>query len=378
MLAHSILQMILPKSAPIYYFGRLMFGCIYGVTHVTITMHAADNSAREIRGTILRSVAYSNVFIFLVVAGMSIMPYIKETYMTNRMILDMTIGMIHVVAALLVLILTHFCTFNSLTQLLDRSHNEYDILTAMLTIRNERNQRGRTLNELNQMKLMMNEDKMIAGNIFSHGNLTPLLLVIGARVLSVLINNIPVLVFITPTTNIVVVYFFKFIFGWITIVTVADRIGLNRFFYVGGIIWGLVTHLLMALLSMDYLRYTHEAAMTSLLLGYTLISMGIEAISYNQLSEAFPLTKRAWSIVFVTFVETVVHFIILMVYVKIPYMLLISVSIGVITVCCYLLKLMPNTHGETLRRARSMFNHSISRYLLRGRYEMADISIVLN
>lgn len=330
-------------------------------------MHAADNTTREIRGTILRSVAYSNVFIFLFVAGMTIMmPYMEGT--------KIAIGMIHMIAALLVLILTYFCTYNSFMQSLLRSHNENDIVNEMLTIRNERNQRGRTLNDLNQLKLRMNEDKTLGGNIFSHGNLRPLLLVIGARALSVLVNNILVLAIIASSTNFVAVYLFKFLFGWMTIMTVADRIGLNRFFYVGGIIWGLVTLLLMALLFLDYLRYTYAAAMTLLLLGYTLISIGVEAISYNQLSEAFPLAKRAWSIVFVTLAETVVNFIVLMFYVQMPYFLLIFVSVAVITVCCYLLKLMPNTHGETLRRARDMFSNSIHRHLLRGRYEMVDLS----
>lgn len=364
---------------PVIYIGRFLSGFIYGVNHVTIIMHAADNSVKEIRGTILRWVAYSQLLCILLAS--IIFDNVRISYPDTYI----KIGFIYSMVAIVILILTHLCVYNSFSHSLDKSRNEDAVRSEITKIINESNHTGRAHNILKETKLALNEDKTVGNGILANGNWRPLLLVIDARCLHALINNVPCLLILVSWTSdwkltslgaFTTLLFFKLIIGWI-VIFLADCIGFNRFFYVGGIVWSVIVSLLLVLIFWFISRVNVVVPYTLLviIIGYTLISLGIEAISYNQLSEAFPLAKRAWSITIVTIVETLVHIILISVYVlNFPEMYLLPIAIAILVICGCLLKLMPNTHGETLRNARNLFNPIYAGDSSHQKYELTELT----
>lgn len=336
-------------------------------------MHAADNSAREIRGTVLRCVAYGQVLTILwAFTAFKVENSTEYTYIQ--------IGINYGFTAILVLISTHFCVYNSFVQSVDKLLNEEDIYNDMLRIRHDQAQIGQTRHALREIKVLLNDNQTIGSGIFAEGNWNPLSLAIGARCLSVCINNVPLLLLIAEWVNalgylqglgapsgiFIVIFVFKFLIGWIAMF-LADYIGFNRFFYIAAMIWA-PTIVLAYILPRETIYFI-------VLSGYYIIALGIDAISYNQLSEAFPLSKRAWSIAFVTFVESILQISILTFSILLfEGMLAFLLIIVIISLCAFLLKMMPNTHGESLRNARDLFNKSLARASQRANYEMANVS----
>lgn len=344
---------------PVIYIGRLLSGFVYGLNHITVILHAADNSAPEIRGTIVRWIPYSKLLLLILASCLSDLTYTSIQLYNG-------FGVFYIIFAVVALILTPFCVHNSLPLSLEKSQNDAVVLQELTKIRKGEREPGRIRSALTEMKLMLSEDKINGKNVFANGNIKPLLLVIGARVLSILINNVPVLILLTSalynstskvsSNEFSGVLLFQLVLGWI-VIFVADRIEFNRFYYGGAVIWSAVLIALSLLDSVltDTFKYVYWIA----IFGYVLIALGIEAISYNQLSEAFPSTKRAWSIVIVTLVESLAYLIILAFFIfTLPFfILLISVSIVAISISLY--KFMPNTHGVSLRNARNLFNRSL-------------------
>lgn len=353
----------------------ILAGIVYGINHVTVICHAADNSAREIRGTVLRLIAYSKWYIILSAAYV-----FTIAYPTSETFGD--IASIYIISAILTALSIGFLTYNSFTRSIEKQENEDNIKGNIIRIRNDFNYPRRAQKVFDEIKLQLSEDQTDGSNVFGNGNLRPLLLVTGARVLSLLVNNIPILVIITSlshasflaadtsedritafSTILSIVLFFKLVIGLIT-VFLADCISLNRFFYVVAIIWAVFYIVL---------HIVQETIVAGIVLvAFLLAGLGLDAISYNQLSEAFPLTKRASSIAVVHIIESVIEIILLALYILVfPSSFVIPIAIATIILSICLFIWLPNTHQETLRNARDLFNISIVRQ--NRKYELAPL-----
>lgn len=341
--------------------GRLLSGFIYGVNHITIIMHAADNSAPEIRGTVLRWIAYTKLFMLFLATGIA-----KLTY--TNVDVYFGFGILYVLVGFVTLLLIRFCVYDSFVHALEKAPNDGRVLDNVIKIRDGCREPERIRHELYEMKTMLVEDNANGKNIFANGNIRPLLLVIGGRALSALFNNVPLLVteasWIYSSFSEVssefffVTFFLQLVFGLITI-GVAELISFNKFLYASGILWSVALFSLLFVIENVVADVPIKAYKTAIV-GYTLIALGIEAISYNQLSEAFPSTKRAWSIVVVTFVECLAYLIILAFSIFVFPYLNILITVGIVAISVLLFIYMPNAHGVTLRNARNLFNKSLN------------------
>lgn len=340
-------------------------GVIYGINHVTVICHAADTSAQEIRGTIVRTIAYSKWFIILWASCVFFINY--PTHVTF-----VGIAYIYAIVAFLVLLAVFYLVYNSFVQSLVRRENEDTIKEQLSKIRGEVGQPRRAQQVLDELKLQLNEDLADGANILANGNVRPLALVGAARLLSVLLNNVPLLVIniswlsasisevgdenhlYNAISSVLILHLLaKLVFGWITVL-IADCISLNRFYYVAAVV------LSVLIITLHFLP--HLALCIVVLLVSWAIGLGIDAISYNQLADAFPLTKRAWSIAAIHIFESLVEIVLLAIYLLIfPQSLVWPIAIGIIGSSVVLWKLLPNTHGQSLRNARDLFNNTIGR-----------------
>lgn len=339
----------------------VLAGIIYGLNHVTVVCHAADNSAGEFRGTVLRLVCYSKWFIILWASQVFFIGY--ATHITF-----VEIGFIYVIVSILVSLATYFCVYNSFGQSLQKGISEETVKHDLCKIRNDITQPHKSQQVLNDIKLQLSEDQTAGWNILSNGNIRPLLLVAASRILSVLVNNIPSLVIIISwfwvgvdaNTNtkidavssaLFIVLTLKFLIG-IGSVFLADCIGFHRFYYILGIVY--------AILLIILLNFPNKLLIIVVICSFFIIGLGIDAISYNHLSEAFPITKRALSIAIIHVIESIIEIGLLALYLLIfPATLIYPIAIGIIIISGCLLKWLPNTHNESLRNARNLFNTAI-------------------
>lgn len=356
----------------------LLAGLIYGINHVTVICHAADTCAREIRGTVVRVIAYYKWLVILLASCAFYISY--PTYDTF-----VRIALVYIVVALIVLLLVFCIVSNSFVQSLE-SHGEHEetIRNRLARIRGEADETRRAQQALDELKLQLSEDQADGTNILANGNVRPLILVGAARLLSVLINNVPVLVISNSWVALFIVELgdpahnynavsavltvnlaAKFVLGVIGI-CVADCISLNRFYYVIAIVWSIFVVVL------NLQPYFHFLLVVLPL--YWIVGVGVDAISLNQLSEAFPLTKRPASIATIHIFEALVEIILLGIYLlAFPQSFFIPIVIGVIVCCIVLLKWLPNTHGHSLRDARDLFNNSIV-HNVNQKYELTRLN----
>lgn len=359
-------------------FGEtLLAGIIYGINHVTVICHASDTSAREIRGTVVRTIAYTKWLIVLCASWTFYIGY--PTHVTF-----LFIGLVYIVVSLLVLLTTFCFVFNSFVHSLEQQkENEDTIKLRFARIRGDPTHLRRIQTAFDELKLQLNEDQADGTNILGNGNVRPLILVGIARLLSVLINNIPILVILNSWLSVSIeqidpdrIFFAvsvvltinlaaKWIIGLIGIF-IGDCIDLNRFYYVAASIWSVLI-IILHIQSFVYLNLV-------ILLLYWIIGLGVDAISYNQLSEVFPLTKRAASIASIQILEAIVEVIILGVYLlAFPQLLVIALVIPIILCSLILFKLLPNTHGRSLRDARDLINTAIVRNA-NHKYELTPLN----
>lgn len=91
---------------------------------------------------------------------------------------------------------------------------------------------------------------------------------------------------------------------------------------------------------------------------FWLIAMGVNVLTYNQLSEAFASTKRAWSIAFVTFVESLAYLTIFILFIiGLPYLNL-TIIVGIVAISVLLYVFNPNARILLLRNFRFWFKWS--------------------
>lgn len=330
---------------PIIYVVRQLLGFVYGVNHTTVIMHATENYALEYRGMVYRWVAYSKLFMLIMATG------IFASHKQFKVILGF--GYIHfLVAAAIFIIIFKYYVNDSSSHSLENQQNDGEIINETIEFR------------IVGLKLKVERNKYNEKNVFANGNIKPLLLVIGGRVLSALISSLPLLTepswLFASMSNMSaetfrIIFLFQFLFA-LMIVIVSEFFNFKKFFCVAGIIWALIVIILFVI---DiFFTDASSVAYCVALVGYTLIALGVNVLTYNQLSEAFASTKRAWSIAFVTFVESLAYLTIFILFIiGLPYLNLM-IFVGIVAISVLLYAFIPNARSLLLRNVRFWFKWS--------------------
>lgn len=152
---------------------------LYGITLLTTVIHTADNASQFIRRYLLWTIVIINILPSILMA--------EAISHRSGIIggLNVSIGLLMLFFGVLALIVMP-CTYESIMYLLYIG-KDLKALAIVLKLRNE--SRHFIRNDFNDMKVMVAEDKSIAGNILTDGNWRPLLLILLIRLLSPLVAN---------------------------------------------------------------------------------------------------------------------------------------------------------------------------------------------
>lgn len=346
--------------------ARLLAGLAHGIVYITTVTHLAENLVKEIRARSLAIINYmmvTTIFVTTAIFGTT-----SKERLDNG---DMYFGVITLVHSLFGLLFIPFLTYESVPFLL-RNGQEQEALTTMMKLRNETFETWTIRTDFQEMKQIISEDANDGLNIFTNGNLKPIVLITANRVLAFLTSNM--------ILNAVMIELTQSVFS--------DN---SEYSYFGGVILALARFVfaLISLFTLDYFKRKQLLSITGgimviVLLVYTvlsigfqlevednwlpalffcafqvLVSIGIDPLYHVLTAEAFNSSPKAyWSISFVTCVEHTLQIVAIIIFLTTEinvYLVLFTTAIGAFLLLLSLEFYMPETKGLSVRQARREF-----------------------
>lgn len=341
------------------YAGRVIAGLNHGLIHLVVIVHASDNTSKRSRGAILRSISYIMTFSLLIVI-VTCTPFSSYRQTTVGM------GVYSVGYAMFALILTSIATNESIPFLIVQNQ-EALALHKYVKLRSERVPTPQTKKGFDIIHDTTLEDLKSSVNIFQKENRRPLALITAARLLSLCMTNIPILMLMSQNVltemrshfqnlelNILLVYIqiARIILGFLPMffATPFYRI---RLVYILSVITG-ITIFLLIIPQIINTHTTIQAFWSAIaILCYLFTSLGADAIQYVQAAEAFPLTKKQYSFAFIAIIEHLCHIILFILYFNnYTIALILCCSVPIIVISSLLFKMMPISSALSIRDAR--------------------------
>lgn len=285
---------------------------------------------------------------------------------------DRILGMFGLLLSMLGIVCTVFLTYESIPYLL-KNGKDSEAVVNLLKLRNESVLTTKLTNELDEMRLMVTQDKKESQNIFLNGNGSATGRMIALRLLSTMTNNFLVNVIMMGLTmqilepayyhiSAVILTGTRFGGSLVPIFT-ADFVRRKVHMTASGVICGL----LMLVLAIIMASVSEFGAKTcwipaALCISFQLIaSMGIDPIQQVLLSEAFSTNKKAWSIAYVTAAEYILQMLLIGFFFidGIDYLTMIAVlftTAGLMLALIVVLQLsIPETLNLTMKETRDLF-----------------------
>lgn len=352
--------------------GRSLAGFTYGLTYLTVIVHAAENTVNQIRGVILRGIGYVLSFA-LFVAG-----FTTNGTVENDIYSEIYMGCINLFYSILALILIPVLTIESAPFLYQHYDNQFPdeneklVISTMVRLRNETQETAKIRYDFNEMKRQWSEDESADQNIFNSANFRPLLVVTGVRVLSVCAKNLPLTVLVMGFSNslvnpenyslytLLLLLTFRFVFGMFAMFFI-DKFEWKRYLYMFTILSGIYLLVLCVIaVVIDVNMFALNFYGCGLIIFFIFGSMGIDCIGHVQTSEAFSYATKPWSIMFATSVEHLVHMLFIVIFklkYDIPSFILMAIGLIVLGVGS-LLSVPPKTKGLSLRQTRDIYRRN--------------------
>lgn len=353
--------------------GRSLAGFTYGLTYLTVIVHAAENTVNQIRGVILRGVGYVLSF-SLFVAG-----FTTNGTVENDIYSEIYMGCINLFYSILALVLIPVLTIESASYLYQHHHNQFadqnekSVIATMVKLRNETQETPKIRYDFNEMKRQWGEDEVADQNIFNTANLRPLLVITGVRVLSVCAKNLPLTVLVMGYSNslvnpenyslytLLLLLTFRFVFGMFAMFFV-DKFEWKRYLYMFTILSGIYLLVLcLTAIVIDVNMFALNYFGCGIIIFFIFGSMGIDCIGHVQTSEAFSYATKPWSIMCATSVEHIVHMIFIVIFklkYDIPSFILMACGLIVLGIGS-LLSVPPKTKGLSLRQTRDIYRRTV-------------------
>lgn len=285
---------------------------------------------------------------------------------------DRILGMFGLSFSMLGIFGTVFLTYESVPFLLRRDKDS-EAVVNMLKLRNESALTTKLTNDLDELKLMVSQDKMESENIFVNGNLLAMAKMVGLQMLSTLTNNFLLNVIMIALCmevfepdnyhiSAVLLSGIRFAGSFIAIFT-TDFI--RRKIHLTGS--GVTCATLILVLAITVVSVNEFGTKTSwipatLCIAFQLFaSIGIDPIQQILVSEAFSTSKKAWSIAYVATTENIFQLLLIGCFFidGITYLTMIAVlftTAGLMFALVVVLQLsIPETLSLTIRETRDLF-----------------------
>lgn len=335
------------------FIGRFISGLTHGLIHLIVIIHSSDNVSKRSRGAILRSISYVLAFSLLIaIVTNASHGSLERTHVA--------VGIYTLGYAIFALVLIPSATNESIPFLI-MHHKEEFAIQKYVQLRSERSPTPQTKQGFELIKATVLADRKYTANIFARENLKPLALISGARLLSLFLTNVPMMIYlldivspkpITPQ-RLIWLQSARIIFGFIPIFIAAPNIR-NQIIYKLTIGCGVMLIVLQTLSSLSQVLATVLSVIA--LLFYCAASVGLDAIQYVQAAEAFPLTTKQYSLAFIAVVESLIHIVLFVLYhYGLVWLIVYICGIGLISLGIALNIYMPNISALSICDARIFY-----------------------
>ncbi len=352
-------------------FGRILAGLGHGLVYNVVVIHAGENAMKQVRGIITSTInlfLWSSIFIgSLLIATVQIT--ISTTISSDRMI-----GIFGLSFSVFALLYTMFWTEESLVYLLNRGKLG-EALELLSKLRNEPETSSVIADDFEEMRLMVNRDKLETQNVFTNNNEKALALLVILKFLHVLTNNILFnWIFMVIVANVlpagnrrlspVILTAARFV-GSLMQTFLADSFGRKTFFNISCTLSGgtiLILEIMLIAIA-EYTIITKWVLAALCIVFQFFVSIGLDPMCNSViLSEAFGTSKKNWSVVFATTCENAAQMFFIGVcfvdgvIIDLTYHLVLFVSVSIMLILVIILLFhLPETRGLSLSETRDVF-----------------------
>lgn len=354
-------------------FGRILAGIGHGLVYNVAVIHAGENSMKQVRGIITSSI---NCFLWLSTVIGSLLIATVQMGVSTTISSDRMVGIFGLSFSVLALMHTMFWTEESVVYLLN--HGKLgEALELLSKLRNEPETSTYISDEFEELRLMVNGDKVESQHIFTNNNEKPLMLMVALKILHVLTNNFPfnwffmiITIRILPADqrnmSPVILTAVRFL-GSILQTFLGDSFGRKTFLNASYALSGITLLILevMLITVTDFTEITIWIISTLCIIFQLFVAFGIDPMHNVILSEAFGTSKKNWSVVFVTVCENAAHMLLIGIcfvdkgtVIEISYSLILLISITLILLLIIILiYYLPETRGLSLSKSRDEFRN---------------------
>lgn len=336
------------------FIGRFISGLSHGLIHLIVIVHASDNVSKRSRGAILRSISYVLAFSLLIAI-------VTNASHGDFERTNVSVGIYTLGYAIFALVLIPNATNESIPFLLMHDKEEFAI-QKYVQLRSERSPTPATKQGFELIKSTVLADQKYSANIFTRDNLKPLALITGARLSSLLLTNVPLMIFlldniitqnyITPQ-KLIWLQSARIIFGFVPIFVAEPKIR-NRLIYKLTFCSGCVLFILQ--LFRELSEFVGQILSVAAIFFYLFTTIGLDAIQYVQAAEAFPLTTKHYSLAFVAIIENLIHILLFVLYhFNFISILVYTCAIGLILLSTLMHIYMPNISALAICDARAFY-----------------------
>lgn len=368
MVISSLILIISSSEQTGILFGRLIAGFGHGLVYNVIIRHAGENSMKNVRGIITSNI---NCFLwFSVFIGSLLIAAAQVCAFSTRINSDRIIGMFGLVFSVFALTYTMFLTEESVVFLLNRSKLG-EALELLSKLRNEPETSSNISEEFEELRLMVNRDKLENQNIFVNNNGKPLALMVALKLLHVFTNNFLFnWIFMMNTSKIltisnrrmapVILTAVRFI-GSVLQTFLGDSFGRKTFLNTSCALSGL-TVLIFEIILITDVGFDGINALLCIIFQF-FVALGVDPMHNVVLSESFSTSKKNWSIVFVNMCENAAQMFCIGICfvdgiaIEIKYLLalFISVTVFMFLMMFIVIRFLPETRGLSLSESSDIF-----------------------
>lgn len=363
--------MVLATSSALFLFGgfyelgaRLLFGFAYGLVQLTVIVHVSDIATKEMRGAIVRKIAYLSAFSTVVCS------FVIHTCGYEETVLKKYIAVQLLIFSIIGLILTPLLTQETVPYLLlhNRKRQAY---TKLMNLHSERKPSQKTQRIFEELVLTVKEDKMAGKNIFGSSNIKPLLAITNAKLLDLLLYSVPMTLFIIklykgtplekisfPTSLFARNELIRILAGTLALFISSFIGGPRRVLYAVGALSFIVNWRITANLFFGYNSILHVQS-TCIILAIAIVSTSVYTLQWLYITQAFSVVRKPWSIAFATLIKHLMHIVLIAVYCYVEskeVVFWILLSAGAFFIPIILLVLLPKSTKLSLRNVRNAWN----------------------
>lgn len=371
LIVSNILFIALYKEHEAIIVGRCLAGLAHGIIYNATITHAAENVIKDIRGMLLSTIScimLSGVFVSTALIGA--MSYDYDYSVTS----DFIFGIVGLVLSVLGIVCATFQIYESIPFLL-RRNNESEATSNLLKLRNESVMTSQLANDLDEMRLMVAQDKQDNRNILTSGNASATGKMVVLRVLSTLTNNFIINTLLISMVSTLLNPYNIYGEPLAPMVLSGSRVAASFIPVFSTDFFRRKTHLtvssatsgiLLLIIAIIIAAINYFTTSNYWVLGVfaiifqIFVSIGIDPMQHLLLSEAFSTSKKAWSIALVTTIEYLLQILFIglsfLPIDRVRILVILFVTAGIMLPLALFLQLaLPETFKKSIKETRDLF-----------------------